>query len=488
MRSFRAQLAVRFAAVMTVAVILISAASLWTLRVLIDRELNAAILNVASIQAASLVDSPDGAMHFHEWQLTPEEAASVRELVQYAQVWSEGGQSLLRSQFMVDDLPLDRDALRDASAGELLWREQTFEGLPVRSVYYPLGRFGAPHDRHVLQVAAPLAPRDDMIRRLAAFFGALAGAVLLGSAAGGWWLAGRAVRPVHEIIDQAEEIGAGSLDRRIQAWSDTGEYRRLVEVLNTMLTRIQRTFETQTRFTADASHELRSPLTALRGEIEIALRKDRSPQEYRDVLHSNLEEILRLSRITENLLMLARADATALKPRLQPIESHTLAARLAGRFRRRARESGVQLSIKASDGATLVVDAGLIEQIVSNLVENGLKFTPPGGQVAVRLEPGDVSLGIVVEDTGPGLGNNPDLLFGRFYRADTVRTPGGTTPGTGLGLAIVHSLVHGLGGSVKASNRPAGGARFVVMVPFEEHGSGPTAPSDRHLRRSGESA
>lgn len=467
MRSFRAQLAVRFAAVMTVAVILISAASLWTLRVLIDRELNAAILNVASIQAASLVDSPDGAMHFHEWQLTPEEAASVRELVQYAQVWSEGGQSLLRSQFMVDDLPLDRDALRDASAGELLWREQTFEGLPVRSVYYPLGRFGAPHDRHVLQVAAPLAPRDDMIRRLAAFFGALAGAVLLGSAAGGWWLAGRAVRPVHEIIDQAEEIGAGSLDRRIQAWSDTGEYRRLVEVLNTMLTRIQRTFETQTRFTADASHELRSPLTALRGEIEIALRKDRSPQEYRDVLHSNLEEILRLTRITEDLLTLARTDAGALGPHGEEAVSATaFADRLAARFRRSSQNAAVRLTISTTFDDTLPIDAGILDQVVGNLVDNGLKFTPAGGSVDVRIDRDASRLRITVSDTGPGIVEPADRLFDRFYRADAVRTPGGATPGTGLGLAIVHSIVEHLSGTVTAANAPHGGAHFEVVIPI----------------------
>ncbi|NNF38756.1 MAG: HAMP domain-containing protein [Gemmatimonadetes bacterium] len=466
MRSFRVQLAIRFTAAMTVAVALISAGSLWTLRVILDRELNAAILNVASIQAASLVDSPDGAMHFHEWELTPEEAVSVRDLIQYAQVWSEGGLSLLRSQFMTTDLPLDRAALRQATGGEVVWREQSFEGLPVRSVYYPLGRFGPPHDRHVLQVAAPLAPRDHMLDRLAAFFAALAGVVLLGSAAGGWWLAGRAVRPVHDVIDQAEEVGAESLDRRIEAWSDTREYHRLVEVLNTMLGRIQQAFDAQTRFTADASHELRSPLTALRGEIEIALRKKRSAEEYREVLGSNLEEILRLSRITEDLLTLARADAGALSPRREAVDAEGFGARLAERFRRAAVEAGVALEIVVEGGGTLMIDPGLVGQIVWNLVDNGLKFTPRGGRVDVRLRRAGSELHIVVDDTGPGLGPEPNRLFDRFYRADAARTPGGDTPGTGLGLAIVHSIVARLGGSVDATNRPKGGARFDVVVPL----------------------
>lgn len=473
MRSFRVQLAVRFAVGMTVAVVLISAASLWTLRVILDRELDAGILNVASIQAASLVDAPDGAMHFHEWQLTPDEAASVRDLIQYAQVWSEGGRSLLRSQFMTEDLPLDRAALRQATEGDLIWREQVFDGIPVRSVYYPLGRFGPPHDRHVLQVAAPLAPRDDMLGRLAVLFGGLAGVVLVGSAAGGWWLAGRAVRPVHDVMDQAEEIGAGSLDRRIHAWSDTREYHRLVEVLNTMLGRIQHAFDTQTRFTADASHELRSPLTALRGEIEIALRKERSAEEYRDVLESNHEEILRLSRITDDLLTLARADAGALGPRPESLDLADFARTVSERFRRRSAAAGVALGIHTEGPDTLPVDGGLVGRIVWNLVDNGLKFTPRGGRVDLRLAVGGPGLRIVVEDTGPGLGRDPDRLFDRFYRADTARTPGGDAPGTGLGLAIVDALVESLGGAVDATNRPEGGARFEVVIPLHTPESGP---------------
>lgn len=466
MKSFRAQLAVRFTAAMTVAVLLISIASLLTLRVVLDRELNSGILNVASIQAASLVDSPDGEMHFHEWELTPEEASSVRDLVQYAQVWSEGGRSLLRSRYMTADLPLDRAALQQASVGEVVWREQNFEGIDVRSVYYPLGRFGPPHDRHVLQVSAALAPRDGMLQRLAIFFAALTGAVLVGSAAGGWWLAERAVRPVHEVIDQAESVGVASLDRRIRAWSDTREYHRLVEVLNTMLARIQRAFDAQTRFTADASHELRSPLTALRGEIEVALRKERTAEEYREVLESNLEEILRLARISEDLLTLARADAGALTPRAEPVDTAAFAARLAERFRHTADEAGVSLSIQTDGNGPLEIDPGLVSQILWNLIGNALKFTPTGGRVDVRIYREGETLRATVTDTGPGLGVEPERVFDRFYRADSARTPGGEHPGTGLGLAIVQAVVERLGGHIEGTNRGEGGARFEVVVPF----------------------
>ncbi|NNF37240.1 MAG: two-component sensor histidine kinase, partial [Gemmatimonadetes bacterium] len=237
-----------------------------------------------------------------------------------------------------------------------------------------------------------------------------------------------------------------------------------------MLDRIQQAFDTQTRFTADASHELRSPLTALRGEIEIALRKERSTEEYREVLGSNLEEILRLSRITEDLLTLARADAGALSPRWEAVDAEAFAVRLTDRFRRAADEAGVDLHVEVERGGVLRIDPGLIGQIVWNLVDNGLKFTPRGGRVDVRLKRAGSEFHIVVADTGPGLGPEPDRLFDRFYRADAARTPGGETPGTGLGLAIVHSIVEGFGGSVEATNRPDGGARFHVVVPLGSEG------------------
>ncbi len=464
-RSFRVQLALRFTAAMAAAVAAIAVASVWTLSWVLDRELNASILSVAAIQAASVTDSPSGEMRFHEWELTPEEAASVPDLMRYAQVWSESGQSLLRSQFMTGDLPLARDALAEAGAGELVWREQDFGGTPVRSLYYPLSRFGAAHARHVLQVAAPLVARHEMVLRLALFFAGVVVVVALTSFAGSWWLAGRAVRPVHEIIDQAEAIGASSLDRRIDAYADTREYRRLVEVLNTMLQRLQQAFEAQRRFTSDASHELRSPLTVIRGELELALRRERSPDEYRAVLASSLDEVVRLSRITEDLLTLARFDAGVLPVEPAPADAGRVAERIVERLRGTAEARGVTLALDVAGGGEPMVDPGILGQLVWNLTDNALRYTPRGGRVDVRLRSSPGELRLEVQDTGPGLGDDPERLFERFYRPEGVRTPGEATSGTGLGLAIVRALAEGAGGRVEARNRPEGGAVVAVTLP-----------------------
>lgn len=477
MRSFRVQLALRFTLAMAAGMILISVASVYTLRALLDRKLRESVVNLASIQAASVVDSPGGGMEFHEWELTPQEAEAVRELVRYAQVWNEAGQSLLRSRFMTQDLPLDLVAIREADQEGLVWREQSFQGRPILSLYYPLARYGAPHDRHILQVAAPLASREEMVGRLILFFAAVSFLVTLASAVGSWWLAGRAVRPVHEVMDQAEAIGAGSLDRRIQAWADTREYHRLVEVLNTMLARIQSGFEAQRRFTADASHELRSPLTALRGEIEIALRKERDAGEYRAVLESNLEEILRLTRMTEDLLTLARADARVLRRGGESVDLGELARGVVERFQRRAGEGGVSLDLLVAGEGEVQLDRGLLGQILWNLVDNAVKFTPRGGQVEVRLERRAELLSLEVWDTGPGLGDEPDKVFERFYRADPARTPGTDRAGTGLGLAIVQAIVETFGGEIHAANRAEGGARFTVRIPLRPNETRAAAPA-----------
>ncbi len=488
MRSFRAQLAVRFTAVMTIGLAVVALLSWLAMREALDREINASLLNVASIQAASVTDAPSGAMEFHEWELTPEEAAQVRELNRYAQIWNAEGESLLRTQYIRDDLPLDTAALRSAAVdGEIVRTEQVFQGIPVRSLYYPLERLGPLHAHHVLQVAAPLGGRNRLLRRLAVLLVVL---VLLGSAAtllGGWWLAGRAVRPVHQIIDQAEEIEAGSLDRGITAAADTREYSRLVTVLNGMLQRLREAFDAQRRFTGDASHELRSPLTALRGELEVARRRDRSVDEYRRVIDSALEEVDRLSRVADDLLTLARSDAGVMAPRMADADLATVARDAVDRLAGRAREGGVALDVvveqggpgrsgdadsldgapaaAAERGTTGRFDPDLVARLVWNLADNAIRATSEGGRVEVRVGREGGALTLEVLDNGPGIPPDQlDRIFDRFVRLDPSRTPGGEV-GTGLGLAIVRSIARAHGGTVEAANRPDGGACFHVKIP-----------------------
>jgi two-component system OmpR family sensor kinase len=465
-RSFRFELALQATAGLTLALALISVVSVFALGSALDREIDATLLNVASIQAGSLTDSPTGEMRFHEWELTPQEATSVRELVRYAQVWRSDGVSLLRSQYMTSDLPLDSARLEQAADGVLTWTEGSFEGLPVRMLYYPLQRLGAAHESHVLQVAAPTGSRDALLGRVATFLALLCLGVALATFVGSWWLASRAIRPVNEVIDQAEEIEATSLDRRIQSYAETSEYRRLVDVLNTMLARIQSGFETQRSFTADASHELRSPLTAMRGELELALRRERHVDEYRRVLASTLEEVVRLSRITEDLLLLARSDSGVLKAKPEPVEIVRIVSSVIDRLAAQADAKDVRIDVRRSGASTAELDPVLVGQVVWNLVENAIKFTPDGGAVTVEVESTSDELTLTVQDTGPGFPDDRlDRVFGRFFRADRARTRGGETASTGLGLAIVKAVVEAHCGTVTAGNGDGSGARVVARFP-----------------------
>ncbi len=468
-RSFRDLLALRFAAITAVGMALCVAATFLALRHILDGELNASVLNVASIQAAALTDEESGDMHFHEWELTPEEAASIQELVRYAQVWSGRGESLLRSRYLTRDLPMSPEALRAAAEGELVWREADFGGTPIRSVYYPLVRLGHLHDEHVLQVAAPLTTRNAMLRRVLVFGFVMVLLTALAGLLGGRWLAGRAIRPVTAIIDQAEGMGGGTLRRRISAYADTREYQRLVQVLNTMLDRIQASFEAQRRFTADASHELRSPLTAMRGEMELALRREREPDEYREVLRSAHEEVLRMGRIVDGLLTLARSDAGAIQLRREEGEVADAVREAMARAESAATEAGVTLELLAPEPVRGSFDPGLTTQLTWNLVQNAIRHgARRGGRVRVRVEP--VREGgspghfarITVEDAGPGIPHGSEgQVFERFWRGDPSRTHEPGTEGSGLGLAIVKVVAEAHGGSVSADNGSTlGGARF----------------------------
>ena len=471
LRSFRFLLGIRVTVLMIGAVAAVALSSFFALRQALDRELNASLISVASIQAATVTDDPSGEMRFHEWEITPEEAVSVRELVRYLQIWNADGESLSRSRFIDQDLPLDPVALARAGEGALAWTEGTFQGIPIRALYYPLERLGELHTRHVLQVAAPLVARDRVLRQLGLLLLAIVVTVGVTTFPGAWWLAGRAVQPVDAIVDQAEDIAAGSPRRNIEAFADTLEYARLVHVLNRMLGRLEAALETQRRFTADASHELRTPLTVLRGELEVALRRDRTPGEYTRVLRSALEEAERLSRLAEDLLTLTRSEAGAQTLQVEEMDLAEHVGRAVIRFAQQAKEKGVELSFAPASEVLAEYDSDLMDRVTWNLLGNALKYTPAGGRVEVRVKREAEAVTLAVEDNGPGIPPGKlESVFDRFVRIDEARTSGGDTSGddtsgTGLGLAIAKAIVGLHQGTISVENRPEGGALFRVTIP-----------------------
>ncbi len=344
-----------------------------------------------------------------------------------------------------------------------------FQGIPIRSLYYPLERLGELHSHHVIQVAAPLEARNRMLRSVGLLLLAILATIAATTFVGAWWLAGRVVRPVDAIIDQAEGIARGEPHRRIEAYADTWEYQRLVQVLNQMLSRLEAALEAQKRFAADASHELRTPLTVLRGEIEVALRRDRTVEEYVRVLDSALEEAERLSRLAEDLLTLTRSEAGVLEPQIQSVDLTERVQRTVTRLSQEAEGREIRISGPGGDAVTADVDPDLFDRVVWNLLGNAVKFSPQAASVEIGLETSDGGVVMAVSDNGPGIPDDQlQKVFERFFRTDESRTHGEDHSGTGLGLAIAKAIVELHHGEITAENRPGGGAVFRVLIPSSQ--------------------
>ena len=326
------------------------------------------------------------------------------------------------------------------------------------------GAFYWSASRALQESVSPAVLRSDLLLVLASIVVAGTAATLMGA----WHFTSSAVRPVSEITAQATRIEAGTLDQRILAHADTEEYEGLVAVLNRMLERLERGFAAQRRLTADVSHELRTPLTALRGEIEVALRAPRTQREYERVLHSGLEEIDRLTELSEDLLLVTRAEAHLVSARRVPTNVERLVADRLERFRQRFEEHDLTVDrwLHAAQ-AVVPVDPDLIARMVDHLLENALQFTRVGGTIGVRVEPNPVGGGLrlTVENSGPGI-SAADLphLFEPFYRADPARTRT-ADGGAGLGLALVASIAHLHGGLAHASSVGGRTTCFEVDIP-----------------------
>jgi two-component system heavy metal sensor histidine kinase CusS len=299
---------------------------------------------------------------------------------------------------------------------------------------------------------------------------ALLAVVVAGSAAtlvGAWHFTSSAVRPVAEITSQATRIEAGTLNQRIVAHADTEEYEGLVAVLNRMLERLEQGFTAQRRLTADVSHELRTPLTVLRGQMEVALRAERSPREYQLVLRGALEEIERLTTLSEDLLLITRADARLLAPERVATDVEALVTGVLDGLHRRIEEK--DLSVDRSfppHGHPVSIDPALITRLVDHLLDNAVRYTPIGGRIGVRVElPAPDGVHLVVENSGPAIAvEDMPHLFEPFYRVDPARTrENGVAAGPGLGLAMVAAIARLHDGAARAES-DARGTRFEVKL------------------------
>jgi signal transduction histidine kinase len=276
------------------------------------------------------------------------------------------------------------------------------------------------------------------------------------------------------MTEAAGQMGARDLSARLPAEFGTrDELTELAETFNGLLDRLERSVERERRFTANAAHELLTPLATLRSEAEVALRREREAPAYRDTLDRLLLDVERLTATVQGLLQLARADTLAKRPDDRLDVSALVEDRVA-RIRSHAEEKGIDLQADIAPDVVLTAQPSPVAEVVDNFLSNAVKYTPPGGRIDLRLAHNDGTATFTVRDTGAGFGpNEADRLFDRFYRSDDAAVQ--SEPGSGLGLAIVRAIVEGYGGEVTAqSPGPGRGATFEVRLPCLACAEAPT--------------
>ena len=314
--------------------------------------------------------------------------------------------------------------------------------------------------RRVVVVGATLGDVIEARERLLFVMGTIGSLALIVFAVAGWLLAGAALRPVERMRREAAAVSASDPSRRLAVPRTEDELARLATTLNSMLDRLQEALERERRFVDDASHELRTPLATLRAEIDLALARTREAGELEASLRSAQEDVLRLERLAEDLLVMARTRGGRVPLHRTETSLRMIAERSAHAVDGVARERGVTIDIDARDEA-VNLDPERIEQALRNLLENAIRQTRPGGVVTLSAQRLDDSARFVVADSGPGF--PPDLLpraFEPFTRGD-AETAGAT--GTGLGLSIVRAIAEAHGGSASAENT-ADGARVTLDI------------------------
>jgi heavy metal sensor kinase len=308
---------------------------------------------------------------------------------------------------------------------------------------------------------------DPILTRLTEIMLAAGFVVLLAAPLGGYLLALRATRPLARIIDTTARLHPSCLDERLPLRGSGDELDRLAVTINGFLDRINAYIAQNREFTANAAHELRSPLAAIQCSLDVALNAERSNEEYKDILTVVVEECGNLTLLINQLLLLAESDAGRLPWDPDPVRLDQVVARAVEMFQGAAEASGITLV--GLGPAPLLVDgnSNRLRQVVNNLIDNALKYTPAGGRVSVELRTVDAygEVHLRVADTGPGIApQDVPHIFERFYRGDKSRGRETRNRGTGLGLAICRSIVENHGGKIAVESRPGTGSVFIVRL------------------------
>jgi heavy metal sensor kinase len=367
--------------------------------------------------------------------------------------------------------------LAGPTAGKV-WRKDAGSFRVIQDRFQPANSAGTSAiPRMIIRVGASLKPVEGDLEILTIILIAAGVIIMLVAPLGGYWLSGRATRPLARIIHKTSGLRPSSLDERLPIRGTGDELDQLSHTINGLLNRLALYLEQKGDFLANAAHELRSPLAAIRSTVEVALNSERSTEEYSAVLNDIMEECATLSILVNQLLLLAEGDAGRLALHTDTVRLDQVVRKSIDMFDGVAEAQGIQLH--ASTLAPVEVQGGenYLRQVINNLVDNALKYTPPGGTIQVEVGPDAEGneAHLRVSDTGMGIAAEElPRIFERFYRTDKSRRHDTGRRGTGLGLSICQAIVQALQGRIVVDSTPGKGTTFTVCLPLYGRNGGPT--------------
>lgn len=387
-----------------------------------------------------------------------------REVTHSLRIFSPDGQLVWKSPNAVAQTPVPDHVFEQVRLGNSLYKTaETLDGRwSVRQLFVPIPRQGPV--RHILQAEASLLLYRETLIGLVILLTLGSGTILFVAWMGSGWLAKKILTPIEVLSTGAETISEADLGKRLTLDSPYQEFRRLTQAFNSVMDRFQRSGEIQRRFCDIAAHEMKTPLTILQGNLDVALMKARTSEEYREALLNNLEQVGRLIALTRSLLTLANFTSGKPPVHLVPLALEPLVQDLVEELNLLADDRRITLSFESQSVPPVLGDAQWLKQALINLLDNALHYTPSGGAVTVRLQAVGEGVTVAVEDTGHGIEQEHlPHLFERFYRTDWARAK--DAGGTGLGLPIVKEIAEAHNGTISVTSQVYKGSVFTLRLP-----------------------
>jgi signal transduction histidine kinase len=396
------------------------------------------------------------------------EQHELQEVTHSLLVFSPDGRVLWKGPGEVAQHPVPDDTVfeRVRRGNTVFETVESADGTPIRHLFLPIPRQG--QVRYVLHAEASMLLYRETIKGLVILLALGSGTILLIAWAGSGWLAKKVLTPIDVLSTGAETMSEADLGKRLTLDSPYQEFRRLTLAFNSVMDRFQRSAEIQRSFCDIAAHEMKTPLTILQGNLEVALLKARTSEEYREALINNLEQVGRLIALTRSLLTLAKFTSDKPPVHLVPLALEPIIQDMVYELTLLADDRRITLSFESQSVPLVLGDAQWLKQALINLLDNALHYTPSGGAVTVRLQAVAEGVAVAVEDTGHGI--EPEHLphlFERFYRTDWARAK--DSGGTGLGLPIVKEIAEAHGGTISVTSQVDKGSVFTLRLPVPAH-------------------